>query len=265
MAPKSLKELLAKYTPPEEYSELLSTAAVISSRVDKEKRFLETSAKFAKIVDKDTLYNIEKQASEAYDLRYFRIYPKYDEALFSQDYIPEVLRETERQGVVARGFFTEYIYELDEDKLCIYIPFNSDGINLLEDAKTPSVISGIIESEFGKRISVSLEYSATLSRESEESSRRRLEEIDRQLAEAEKSYDLNTQNIAPACIGTNEDCKKLKSLKDKLGKHISIRWDYQNHSISEEELAESMEKQVKTLMENPEIVKLIIENLKGNL
>ena len=78
-------------------------------------------------------------------------------------------------------------------------------------------------------------------------------------------YYLNTQNIAPACIGTNEDCKKLKSLKDKLGKHISIRWDYQNHSISEEELAESMEKQVKTLMENPEIVKLIIENLKGNL
>ena len=78
-------------------------------------------------------------------------------------------------------------------------------------------------------------------------------------------YYLNTQNIAPACIGTNEDCKKLKGLKDKLGKHISVRWDYQNSNISEEELAKSMEEQVKTLMENPEIVKLIIENLKGNL
>ena len=38
---------------------------------------------------------------------------------------------------------------------------------------------------------------------------------------AANEYYLNTQNIAPACIGTNEDCKKLKSLKDKLGNHIS--------------------------------------------
>ena len=78
-------------------------------------------------------------------------------------------------------------------------------------------------------------------------------------------YYLNTQNIAPACIGTNEDCKKLKSLKDKLGKHISVRLDYQYHSISEDELAQSMDEQLKTLMENPEIVKLLIENHKGNL
>ena len=59
--------------------------------------------------------------------------------------------------------------------------------------------------------------------------------------------------------------EEIKILKEKLGRHISIRWDYQNHSISKEELAESMEEQVKTLMENPEIVKLLIENLKGNL
>ena len=78
-------------------------------------------------------------------------------------------------------------------------------------------------------------------------------------------FYLTTKNIAPTCMSANEDCKKLKSLKENLGKHISVRWDYQNHSISEEELAESMEEQAKTLMENPEIVKLIIENLKGNL
>ena len=78
-------------------------------------------------------------------------------------------------------------------------------------------------------------------------------------------FYLNTKNIAPTCMSTNEDCKKLKILKDKLGKHISVRWDYQNHSISEDELAESMDEQVKTLMDNPEIVKLLVENLKGNL
>lgn len=78
-------------------------------------------------------------------------------------------------------------------------------------------------------------------------------------------FYLTAKNIAPTCMSTNEDCKKLKSLKDKLGKHISVRLDYQYHSISEDELAQSMDEQVKTLMENPEIVKLLIENLKGNL
>jgi len=78
-------------------------------------------------------------------------------------------------------------------------------------------------------------------------------------------FYLTAKNIAPTCMSTNEDCKKLKRLKDKLGKHISVRLDYQYHSISEDELAQSMDEQVKTLMENPEIVKLLIENLKGNL
>ena len=74
-----------------------------------------------------------------------------------------------------------------------------------------------------------------------------------------------TKNIAPTCISTNADCKKLKILKDKLGEHISVRLDSQYHNISEDELAQSIDKQVKILMENPEIVKLLIENHKGNL
>lgn len=78
-------------------------------------------------------------------------------------------------------------------------------------------------------------------------------------------FYLTNKNIAPTCMSTNEDCKKLRSLKEDLGRHISIRWDYQYHGISEDELTESMDEQVKTLMENPEIVKLLIENLKGNL
>ena len=78
-------------------------------------------------------------------------------------------------------------------------------------------------------------------------------------------FYFNSKNIAPRCESTNADCEKLKYLKEKLGRHISVRWDYKNHNISENELAESMQEQVKTLMENPEIVKLLIENHKGNL
>ncbi len=192
---KTLLELLSKkYTAPEKYLEILKSGVVVSSRADREKRCLETTAEFPYIVDKKTLYEIEKEVAEAYELTYFRLFPKYNATLFGDSYIPEILLETERQGVVARGFFTEYTYKLEGDKLTVFIPFDEGGRSLLEDAKTPSVISDIINAEFGVSVSVKLEYSGTTVRESDESFRQRLEEIDRQLLEAEKSYELHLQS-----------------------------------------------------------------------
>ena len=204
MASKTLKEFLEKkYIIPDKYLEIFESGVVVSSRVDKEKRCLETVASFPRIVDKKVLFEIENEVSKAYDLSYFRLYPKYPSELFGYSYVPEILLETERKGTVAKGFFSEYTYELDEDKLTVYIPFEADGINLLHDAKTPSVISEIIESEFDIKLEVSVEYSGTTARESEESARRRLEEIDRQLLEAERSYEMHLRSHdAPA---KNED------------------------------------------------------------
>ena len=194
MAGKTLKELLSKYVPPEEYLEILTTAENVVSRVDKAKRYLEVRADFPKIVNKSVLYDIEKQVAAVYDLRYFKILPKYDASCFSYEYVPQILTEAETVGTVAKGFFSEYTYELFADKLTIKIPFSEDGINLLEDAKTPSVIENIILSEFGLNIKVFIEYSGKTSTESSESARRRLEEIDRQLALAEKSYEEHLKN-----------------------------------------------------------------------
>ena len=156
MATKSLKELLFKYIPPEEYAEILELGEVVSTRVDKEKRFLEVKAKFPRIIDKSLLYEIEKQVSSAYDLRYFKILPQYPSELFSYEYIPQILKETEAVGTVARGFFSEYTYDLREGSLTVKIPFPEHGINLLVDAKTPSVIENIIASEFSISVKVSV-------------------------------------------------------------------------------------------------------------
>ena len=78
-------------------------------------------------------------------------------------------------------------------------------------------------------------------------------------------YYLNSKNIAPRCVSTKKDCEKLKSLKYELGKHISVRWDYQKHSISEEELEKSREFKRKMLKEHPELVEFLAELQKGNL
>ena len=194
MAGKTLKELLSKYTPPQEHAKLLELADNVLSRVDKEKRILEVRADFPYIVDKATIYEIERQVAEAYSLRFFKLLPRYKKELFSYGYVPQILIEAETVGTVAKGFFSEYTYELTEDKLRITLPFKEEGVNLLNDAKTPAVIENIIASEFGIRVRVELKYSDKVNTEQSEAARLRMEELDRQLAIAEREYELHLAN-----------------------------------------------------------------------
>ena len=156
---KSFKELFNKYLPTAEHDAILEGTEIVRSRVDKEKRIIEVTVSFPKIVPKQKLYEIEGAVCEAYKIQFCKILPQYTSDLFHTDYIPEVLLEAERVGVVAKGFFGDYEYSFDDnDDLHIKIPFVQDGISLLERANTPNVIEKIIESEFGIKLSVYIEY-----------------------------------------------------------------------------------------------------------
>jgi hypothetical protein len=166
MAQKTLKELLNKYLPPSEYESILNKGRVVRSRVDKDKRILEVFADFDEIVPKDKLYDIEAQVTEAYKLSFFRLFPHYPSSLFSYEYITEVLRQTERVGCVAKGFFDDCTYVLDRDTLKIKIAFPENGVFLLERAETPRIIEGIIRSEFDVAVRVVIEHDQFSSRQS---------------------------------------------------------------------------------------------------
>ena len=212
MAGKTLKELLSKYTPPQEYASLLEQADNVLSRVDKVNRILEVRADFPYLVDKATIYDIERQVTEAYALRMFKILPRYKKELFSYSYVPQILIEAENVGTVAKGFFSEYTYELAEDRLRITLPFREEGVNLLNDAKTPAVIENIIASEFDVKARVELKYSENINTEQSEAARLRMEELDRQLAIAEREYELHLADDSfrrPPEAQQNQDDKKL--------------------------------------------------------
>ncbi len=221
MAQKNLKDLLFKYLPPPEWESLLSDGEVLRSRVDKEKRFLEVSAHFPYLVPKNTLYAMEAQIREVYKLNSFKILPHYPASLFSNDYISEILKETECVGIVARGFFAQYTYDLDETELRIYLPFPKNGVGLLEDANTPAVIEKIIESEFGLHRKVSLIHDENSVPQMSEYQRQRLEELDRQIAAAERDYQPGmmhtpTQDMAKSGASSEEEIKlpRLSSVYD---------------------------------------------------
>ncbi len=212
MAEKSLKELLNKYLPTAEYETILSVGTVTKTRIDKEKRLLEVYADFPYLVEKDTLYAIEEQVAEVYQLTYFKILPHYPEELFSERYIPELLKETERVGVVARGFFSSYRYELDEETLRVTIPFNEMGVGLLEDAMTPKVMENILMSEFSVKRRVVLEHDPFRNDSVSDSYLAKLELIDRQILSAEKQYDSIGARMNEASADSSAEEPKLPRL-----------------------------------------------------
>ncbi len=142
-------EKFNKYSPSYEYEKILENASCLRVRVDKERRMIEAFVTFPDIVEKRALYAIEDEIREAYGINSVRIMPSYPPEQFSQRYIGEIITELQRIGAVSRGFFDSYSAEITENKIVIEIAFSNGGIELLYKAETPSIISGIIKSEFG--------------------------------------------------------------------------------------------------------------------
>ena len=193
MEKKNFLELFGKYLAPSDIAPILLSASDIRSRINRENRILEIRLEFPKLVKKEVLYSVEKGIREAYNLNVVKILPHYPQELFSYDYIPEILKETEQVGIVARGFFADYDYKFDvlNNTIEISIPFNDGGINLLDDAKTPAVIENIINSEFSLSTHVSIVHKDMGMAASDRVAfqKKRLEEIDRQIQRAEREYE----------------------------------------------------------------------------
>ena len=183
---KTLPEILAKYHPDSETRAWLSSATDISVRADKENRALQILARFPRLIPKDTLYRTEGEIAEAYDLQYVKFLPHYDASLFDKDYIPELLKETERVGVVAKGFFHTYRHTLQDGVLLIEIPFIREGVMLLTDAHTPDIMGRILKSEFDLDIRVEVKNSEDMQNVLTDRREQRLEALDRQIAVAEQ-------------------------------------------------------------------------------
>ncbi len=186
---KTLLEILSRYHPDTATRALLATATDPRVRADKENRALQLEVNFPCLVPKDVLYRVEAEIAAAYELNYVKFLPHYPSDLFSADYVPELLKETERVGVVARGFFGSYRFNLTENDLRIEIPFIREGVMLLTDAHTPDIMSRILKSEFGVDIAVTVVNSEDMqSMVYTEREAQRLEALDKQLMEADRHY-----------------------------------------------------------------------------
>ncbi len=186
---KPLRDILYKYTPDADARAVLDASLEHAVRADKENRALQIEMSLPRLVPKALLYRMEEEIARAYELSYVKLLPHYPAELFSDAYIPELLAETERVGVVARGFFGRYRHFLHENELRIEIPFIREGVMLLVSARTPDIMGRIIKSEFGLDLLVTVENSEDMQAEMvPESQQKRLEALDREIVQAEQNY-----------------------------------------------------------------------------
>lgn len=153
-------KIFTKYSQSNSERVVLDKVESVKYKMDRERRIVEVNAKFTELIPKDKLYKIEDEICASYGLSLVRILPEYSPELFDMRYIPEVMKELNRVGAVSRGFFKEYDYEFEGNKLNISVSFTNGGVELLYCAKTNEIISNIIFGEFGLR------YEVTLSQES---------------------------------------------------------------------------------------------------
>ena len=202
---KTFLQIFEKYDASESDAKILNAAQDIKLQADKQNRIIQVSASFAELIEKERLYRIEAEIAKAYDLNWVKILPKYSAELFDSDYIPELLRETEKVGVVARGFFNKYRYNLEEGTLTIEIPFEADGVNLLYDARTPQVMQAIIMSEFNVNIKVNIIHTTDeIFLASNNSLDKTLEEFDKRMAAEARNYEARSAAGASAAADTPE-------------------------------------------------------------
>ena len=191
MAEKTFLEIFNKYHP--NGSDIIAVLSRVKKvdgvLADKERRLLQANVYFDEIVDKSILYRIENEIKEAYSLNFMKLMPKYPQDLFNKSYFEQILLESERVGIVARGFFSGCDYVIEGELITITIPFVSGGVILLKNAETPQIIENIIFSEFGKRFKVNIVSDDKLASSSRERQRSEMQKFDREIVEQSKRYD----------------------------------------------------------------------------
>lgn len=157
---RSLLNLFEKYAPNPDERAILENAYISGPlRVDKEQRIIEVCASFSETVTKSKLYSLEKSISDAYNLKYVKIFPKYECSFYTNEYFDQIIIEARRRDIISENFLKNYHTNFVDDNIEIEIGYGAGGLILVNGAHTAEKISEIIFAEFGIHKKILFKYS----------------------------------------------------------------------------------------------------------
>ena len=157
-------ELFGKYLQDsDKFSDILNSGEILRLDIDKEEKELLATVRFPEIIDKVRLYEFENQLKNSCGLNTFRIFPKYNPNLFSEDYLQHLKTALKRTTSVINGYFDDAV-AVYQDK-CLTIELFHGGGTLLEKVGVVKEIKKLIFEEFSISVEVRLAGKLSLTQE----------------------------------------------------------------------------------------------------
>ena len=150
MAAKKLLEYLSRYDAQGMQREILASAGDYKCRVDKVGKMLELTVDFPRVYRKADIRRLEEEIKGAYSLNYVHIITHYGREFWNNNCVDEMLMELQHRGAIAKGFFYDYDYTVDNNakRIEIRIGFSNGGIELMYSDNTHLIASQILKDEF---------------------------------------------------------------------------------------------------------------------
>ena len=192
-------------------------------------------AVFPSLLEFGDIIEFEKKLEVVLKLAKFRLYPRYDEKLFSMTYYPTLIEMLRRELSVVNGFLENAEVKLNEEKLDITL--SHGGLDILTRHDFCNKLSGLIYNQFGIKIKVSLNGEAAVSNEIYEqmveqvvaempdySSQLAAEKTPDDIRNEEAEAAAKTQSIDSASLDLDFNAESAEVIKGRAirGKPISI-------------------------------------------
>jgi len=168
---------------------------------------VEVHMDFSEPINYRTLWAVEEECRQFYNALSFRILPHFPPEMFSVEVMPDIVDEAVRVGAATHGFFDHARYREEGETILAEIPFLADGVGIVKNTDTETILSNIIFSRFGVRRQVVVKeaYDAREKTEQRQEAKRKLEEeYDRQ---AMMSYRQAQSAIADGGVPVPEEAK----------------------------------------------------------
>lgn len=187
----NLEEFLKEFTS--EIPESIKNGDIYKITYTQKMDSISMYAVFPSLLEYNEIIGFEKNLEVILKLDRFRLYPRYDEKLFSMVYYKTLIDMLRREMSVVNGFLDGADTSLSENKLTIKL--NHGGLSILQTHNFQSELSKLIYNQFGLKVDVELIGEALVSSES----------YDKMIEQASADMPDYSSQLMPE--KTNEDLK----------------------------------------------------------
>ncbi len=187
----NLEEFLKEFT--NEIPESIKNGDIYKITYTQKMDSISMYAVFPSLLEYNEIIGFEKNLEVILKLDRFRLYPRYDEKLFSMVYYKTLIDMLRRKMSVVNGFLDGADTSLSENKLTIKL--NHGGLSILQTHNFQSELSKLIYNQFGLKVDVELIGEALVSSES----------YDKMIEQASADMPDYSSQLMPE--KTNEDLK----------------------------------------------------------